>query len=105
MTTAQDGQAGTRIRTSRALFLLLSGLVGITLAVSGWVALKQSEKRKILAELSDHAKVRAEAFRIHLADSLMPLDAIAAFHGSSARFDYSTYRTFVTPLILQRYFS
>jgi signal transduction histidine kinase len=60
------------------------------------------ETRRLQAEFSRAAEDHIVAVRTTLASYLEPLDAIAAFHAATDRFDRQAYRIFVTPQLARR---
>ena len=82
--------------------LLLTLVVGISLACLAYILVWSLETRRLQAEFSRAAEDHIAAVRTTLASYLEPLDAIAAFHAATDRFDRQAYRTFVTPQLARR---
>ena len=82
--------------------LLLTLVVGISLACLAYILVWSLETRRLQAEFSRAAEDHIVAVRTTLASYLEPLDAIAAFHEATDRFDRQAYRTFVTPQLARR---
>jgi signal transduction histidine kinase len=87
-------------RCFRPLWLTLG--VGIGLACLAYILVWSLETRRLRAEFSRAAEDHIVAVRTTLASYLEPLDAIAAFHAATDRFDRQAYRTFVTPQLARR---
>ena len=87
-------------RRFRPLWLTLG--VGISLACLAYILVWSLETRRLQAEFFRAAEDHIVAVRTTLASYLEPLDAIAAFHAATDRFDRQAYRTFVTPQLARR---
>jgi CHASE1-domain containing sensor protein len=87
-------------RRFRPLWLTLC--VGVSLACLAYILVWSLETRRLQAEFSRAAEDHIVAVRTTLASYLEPLDAIAAFHAATDRFDRQAYRTFVTPQLARR---